>query len=505
MKPKNIYAGHRYPKAGVVPFCRDSGKMKGKRSTWGGRAQVRTALYMMALSASKYNPAIKLFYERLIAKGKTKKVVLIRLKIAYEYNNMKKTLYFLFLFFFSFFIYVPGICHAGDEIIVPVSSETDISVEHFSSSGEYLILWLAPEYGFRPTHRSLAQRLSMHNIEIWQTNIAESLFLPQSLRSIKQLDGKYVADLIEYAYKTTGKKIIVAGDSYAAINVLRGVNQWQQRKQTVSYLIGAILFSPYAYAYIPQLGQPPQFMPIVSATNIPVMIYQAGKSGNIGQFEQLLEKLQQHNAPVYSQLLPEIMGLFYAEEPTPEIQKNTKKLPVNIKRMITALERHKLSLIPIPLKDIKNNKSGIDISLKKFTGKSVPLPIDLKNAHGNTMIKDNYKGQITVVNFWATWCPPCVEEIPSLNQLKMKMSGLPFELISINYAEDNKTILDFMKKINIEFPVLMDKNGDFAKKWNVITYPSTFIIDTNGQIKYGINAAIEWDSPEVIQTIKSLL
>ena len=63
--------------AGVAPFCRDSGTMKGKRSTWGGRAQVRTALYMAALSASKYNPAIKLFYERLIAKGKTKKVALV--------------------------------------------------------------------------------------------------------------------------------------------------------------------------------------------------------------------------------------------------------------------------------------------------------------------------------------------------------------------------------------------------------------------------------------------
>lgn len=63
--------------AGVAPFCRDSGSMKGKRTIWGGRAQVRTALYMAALSASKYNPAIKSFYERLIAKGKTKKVALV--------------------------------------------------------------------------------------------------------------------------------------------------------------------------------------------------------------------------------------------------------------------------------------------------------------------------------------------------------------------------------------------------------------------------------------------
>lgn len=63
--------------AGVAPFCRDSGTMKGKRTIWGGRARVRTALYMAALSASKHNPAIKVFYDRLIAKGKTKKVALV--------------------------------------------------------------------------------------------------------------------------------------------------------------------------------------------------------------------------------------------------------------------------------------------------------------------------------------------------------------------------------------------------------------------------------------------
>jgi len=61
-----------------------------------------------------------------------------------------------------------------------------------------------------------------------------------------------------------------------------------------------------------------------------------------------------------------------------------------------------------------------------------------------------------------------------------------------------------MKKVNVEFPVLLDLDGSFAKKWNVIMFPSTFIIDKNGEIKYGVNAAIEWDDPELIEKIKSL-
>lgn len=84
------------------------------------------------------------------------------------------------------------------------------------------------------------------------------------------------------------------------------------------------------------------------------------------------------------------------------------------------------------------------------------------------------------------------------------MTGSHFELISINYAEDEKAIREFMKNVNVEFPVLLDRDGNFARKWNVITYPSTFIIDVNGKIKYGVNAAIKWDDPEVIQKINSL-
>lgn len=394
---------------------------------------------------------------------------------------------------------------ASKDIVIPVSSGDDISVEQFTAKGKYLIIWLAPEYGIRGAHRTLAQMLSKQNIEVWQTNIVESLFMPLGSTSIKKLDGKHVADLIEYAHKTTGKKIIVAGDSYATINALTGAHQWQQRKLTKAYLIGVILFSPYTFSSIPPLGQLPEYMPIISSSNIPMMIYQAKNNGTIGQFDILVEKLQQHGNPVYTRLTPKVMSLFYEEEPTPEMIQQMKPLPVSIKKMIPVLEKHQVPSEFIPLKKLTKNKSGIDIYLKKFNGSIKPLPINLIDSHGNNVVKNHYKGKVSIINFWATWCPPCVEEIPSLNRLKNKMKGSDFELISINYAEDKTTILEFMKKVNVEFPVLLDKDGTFARKWNVITYPSTFVIDKSGKIKYGVNAAIEWDSPELITKLKSLL
>ena len=393
---------------------------------------------------------------------------------------------------------------AEDEIIVPASNDTEITVTRFAAAGKYLMVWLAPEYGFRTGHRSLARMLTEKNIEVWQSNIVESLFMPQGTTSLKQLDGTYIADVIEYAYKTTGKKIIVTGDSYAASSALIGAHQWQQRKRSDSYLIGAVLFTPYTYAYIPPLGMEPEYLAIVSATNIPMMIYQAKGSATIGQFELLVNKLQQHNNPVYTRFVPNVMSLFYQEPPTAEMQIQAKALPSNIKMMITVLEKHDIPARPIPLQASATIKSGIDVLLKKYKGENGPIPIKLKDIDGNTVSKDDFAGQVTIINFWATWCPPCIEEIPSLNRLNKKLAGSSFELISINYAEDNKTIAEFMKSVNVEFPVLLDKNGEFAKQWNVISYPSTFIIDSKGVIQYGVNAAIEWDDPEVIQKLKAL-
>ncbi|MBE9527204.1 MAG: TlpA family protein disulfide reductase [Proteobacteria bacterium] len=416
---------------------------------------------------------------------------------------MKKLTWLISLF--SLLICFSKISFSQEEIIVTVSSDVDVAVEQFPASGQYVLLWLAPEYGFRITHRHLAQKLSEQGIEVWQANITEALFLPQSLTSLKQLNGEYIADLMTYAYKTTGKKIVVAGDSYAAISALRGAHQWQERKHAEKYFVGAVLFSPFVYAAIPPLGLPPEFMPIISATNVPIMIYQAQKSGNIRQFEGLLEKLQQHDNPVYTKYMPDVMGLFYSENPDKAIAKNIKYLPKNIKQMIKVLDKHTIPETVVPLEKIDLDKSGIDSYLKEFKGKNQPITINLKDANGQGFYKKDFKGQVTVVNFWATWCPPCVEEIPSLNRLKKKMSGQKFELISINYAEDSAKILEFMKEVNVEFPVLLDQNGEFAKQWNVITYPSTFVIAPDGKIKYGVNAAIEWDDPEFIKIIKSLL
>ena len=393
---------------------------------------------------------------------------------------------------------------AAEQVMVPLASGDEITVEHYPAEGKFLMLWFAPEYGLREAHRSLAGDLSKQHIEVWLTNLVDSLFMPNGTHSIRQLDGQHVAEMIAYAHKKTGKKIIVAGDSYASVIALTGARRWQEKQVVAPYLVGAILFSPYTYASIPPLGQLPSYLPIVSATNIPIMIYQAQNSAIIGQFDTLTSKLRQHGSPVYTRFIPGVMSLFYQPEVTVQMKREAKRIPANIYKMLNLLEKSPLPGKPIPLPAGSHNASGIDIQLKPFRGNAQPVAIKLRDTQGNIISKPGFKGKVTVINFWATWCPPCIREIPSLNRLKQKMQGMPFELISINYAEEEASIKDFMRQVHVNFPVLLDHDGAFAQRWKVISYPSTFIIDPEGNIRYGVNAAIEWDNPEVIARIKSL-
>ena len=199
------------------------------------------------------------------------------------------------------------------------------------------------------------------------------------------------------------------------------------------------------------------------------------------------------------------MSLFYEEEITDAMRDGGQQVAQTIGQMMPLLAHHGVPRQAVRMEARTDSKSGINIALRDFRGQTKPPSIDLQDVSGNRLLRTNFTGKVSVVNFWATWCPPCIEEIPSLNRLKQQMRGRPFELISINYAEDKATVLEFMRRVEVDFPVLLDTNGTHAKAWKVISYPSTFIIDTQGNIRFGVNAAIAWDSPELVQQLEELM
>jgi thiol-disulfide isomerase/thioredoxin len=112
---------------------------------------------------------------------------------------------------------------------------------------------------------------------------------------------------------------------------------------------------------------------------------------------------------------------------------------------------------------------------------------------------------VVLLNFWATWCPPCVEEIPSLNRLQKRFANQDLRIISIDFRETPQQMAAFLQLIPVNFPVLLDQDGLTSMAWQVFSFPSSFIIDRNGQIRYSANRAISWDSPEVVSILEKLL
>ena len=416
------------------------------------------------------------------------------------------------------FGFLCGIClytapaHAVEELDVPVLDQ-ELSITRYSAQGEQLIIWVAPGFDSKTRAVKMAEQLAQRGIEIWRVDLADSLFLPKSTSTLRSLTGRYVAGLVEQAHMQTGKNITLLGRSYAAIPILRGARRWQQLNEAAKgqgkiYLNGAVLFSPELYATVPALGLEPVYVPVMSASNIPIMIYQAGNRSNRWQLSHVLESLQQGGAAVYLKVLKGVTGVFYEGDKT-EAAKNTfASLADEIPQAIRLLQQTPTPLVAQALPEnklIKQQQHGLDSSLKRYVGKPLPQLLDLLDASGQRFVRDNYKGKVTVVNFWASWCPPCVEEIPSLNRLRQAMQGKPFELISIDYAEDTQRIKKFLQQVNVDFPVLLDSDGKVAASWGVLVFPSTFVIGPDGMIHYGVNGGILWDTPEVIGTLNGLI
>ncbi|MDR9435616.1 MAG: TlpA disulfide reductase family protein [Thiohalophilus sp.] len=403
----------------------------------------------------------------------------------------------------------PGYALAGEPPRMTVDVENqELELRHYPAEGDTLALWFPPGYGFVERHDQVARALQKHGIESWQVDLLENLFLPRGSASIRQIDPVLIARLIEQAQQQTGKPVVLITNSYGAIIALRGMRAWQQQHPGDNRLIGAVMFSPNAYQGIPSLGLPPQYVPETYASNMPLMILQSARNGNRSQLKDLLGALRTGGSPVFVQLMPGATSLFYKEDQAEATLEHLQQAPQRIAQAIALLNKLPTPRKVAPLPDetpVEETPLGLDIGLKPFRGAWSPPVLDLKDANGQQHTLRDYTGKVRVINFWATWCPPCVEEIPSLNRLREKMADEPFELISVNYAQQADEVKDFLQEVEVNFPVLIDHDGTEAARWRVIAFPSTYIIDANGRIRYGVNAAIEWDTPQVIETLKQLI
>ena len=143
--------------------------------------------------------------------------------------------------------------------------------------------------------------------------------------------------------------------------------------------------------------------------------------------------------------------------------------------------------------------------LKRWKGDSVAPPIDLLTVEGTPFSLQQLRGKVVLVNFWATWCEPCVTEMPSLQRLRDELAASGFEVLAVNYQEGPARISSFTQKMNLTLPVVRDTDGSVARAWGARIFPASYLLDRSGHIRHALSGGADWTSPPLTSTIRTLL
>lgn len=135
----------------------------------------------------------------------------------------------------------------------------------------------------------------------------------------------------------------------------------------------------------------------------------------------------------------------------------------------------------------------------------VPLPDrPFVTLEGKATSLGSLAGSVTLLNFWATWCPPCRKEMPSIERLKAAMEGENFRIVAISTGEDAETVRAFLGREDYTFPVYLDESGELGAEFASQGIPTTYIVDARGMIVAGAVGAREYDDPAVIAVLREM-
>jgi len=148
--------------------------------------------------------------------------------------------------------------------------------------------------------------------------------------------------------------------------------------------------------------------------------------------------------------------------------------------------------------------ASVAADLKPWPGGSPPA-LALKDLDGRLHQLSDYRGKVVLINFWATWCEPCRDEMPSIQGLRQKLEGKPFVVLAVNLDEPESRIRKFLSQMKLDFTILLDPERKAAKAWDARILPASFVAAPDGRIRYSLIGEIDWAHEHVVARISELL
>lgn len=430
--------------------------------------------------------------------------------MSFTFNLQNRSYPLVFVSAFAVLLYcifwlTPGFAQA---ITFKTEKGDVLNIEKFTAKGSQAIIWTPSGFGVQKTQLAAAKDLAKNDIEVWIADLHSSYFLSRGRKSVESFPAGDISQLIDFAFEQGKKEIYLMSTGRGAIAALRAARYWQEKHPGDNTLRGLILFHPSMYANRPAIGDSASYLPIAYSSNMPIFIIQPQLSTTYTRLPNLLNALKEGGSHVFVQTIPDVIDGFHLRPPS-HLSKDDiaakKQLTNFIKRGIRLIEVLPLQEIPAPLKKADKKKPDTRPGLKMYKGKLKYPSLDLKDMRGVRRKLADYKGKIVLVSFWASWCPPCIKEMPSMNRLYAHLDKKKFEILAVNVGEKKAEIKKFLRQHKVDFPVLLDTEKKAYLDWKVYVVPTNFLIDKNGKLIAGSVGAIDWQSREVVTKIQALI
>ncbi|MCC6641693.1 MAG: TlpA family protein disulfide reductase [Deltaproteobacteria bacterium] len=133
-------------------------------------------------------------------------------------------------------------------------------------------------------------------------------------------------------------------------------------------------------------------------------------------------------------------------------------------------------------------------------------PFELATLEGGAPVRlSDLRGRVVLLNFWATWCKPCEDEMPSMEGLHRRLAGEPFTLLAVSVDDDAEQVKAFRDRLGLTMPILLDPQKKTAGAYQAFRFPETVLIDAKGEIAGRFIGPRDWDSPTYRETIEALV
>lgn len=416
---------------------------------------------------------------------------------------------FLPIFLGLLMLQMPLTSAAQEERILETDDGTDIPAAVYAADLGPVLLWFPSEHGVLPGHHRQAQALQEMGIEVWLPDPFSGYFLPTAPSSFDQFPADLVSLLIEEASRQGERPVFVFGNDRAVPWLLDGLRQWQIKHPRASHLTGLILMSPYLHMRLPEVGEDAEFQPIARATNLPVHLIQPMLSPQYPLVRQVRALLSEGGSDVGIRILPEVRDrFFFRPDALPAEEELKAHFAGELVRAMQVLARLPAARTAVAVPDGQlraATPTRQDRQLQPIHQTPDAPRLQLPDLEGRLHDLQDYRGEVVLINFWASWCPPCVYEMPSMQRLEDRLREQGFRILAVNVGESEETIRDFLERVATEFIILLDPEKESLRDWRAMAYPTSYIVDREGRLRYSLFGAIEWNEPGVIAQISKLL